>query len=147
MRSTPKAMQSCNKKKIRDAYASRFEKIDRHIDSAMESNTTLIVRSRMEYLKGLAASIKRRFFSISTFPSFVKQPMTTPLQINTVCRSPLHSDTLAGQDILDHDLHLPSTRSLRKYLVFIVVKISTSGTNNDVYRNVNRVFHRFYSMV
>ena len=33
-----------------------------------------------KYLKGLASSIKRRFFSISIVPSLFKQPITTPLQ-------------------------------------------------------------------
>ena len=45
MRSTPRAMQSYNDLKRSNEYASRFEKINRHIDSAMERNTTLVGES------------------------------------------------------------------------------------------------------
>ena len=65
------------------------------------------VKKRMN-LKGPAASIRRRFFSISIFPSFVRQPMTTPLHISTVAKKSmiLDTNTFASLDILNHNTHL-----------------------------------------
>ena len=39
MRSTPNAMQSFNEQRKKRRYASGFEKIHSHIDSAMEGDT------------------------------------------------------------------------------------------------------------
>lgn len=60
-------------------YSGCLQHIARHVNRTVERHTTMNHPPQL-HLKGRAASIRRRFFSMSTLPSFVRQPITTPLQ-------------------------------------------------------------------
>ena len=60
-------------------YSCRLQHVARHVNRTVERHTTMNQPPQF-HLKGRATSIRRRFFSMSTLPSFVRQPITTPLQ-------------------------------------------------------------------
>lgn len=97
------------------------------------------------HLNGRAASMRRRFFSISTLPFFVRQPITTPLQGITGNKVLLHSNSLTGENILHHHLHLLFIHSSIMYFVLIVIKITSTRTNDYIHRNVQSILHGFYN--
>lgn len=126
-------------------YLHSLEWIHRHVNRTMECNAVRISERITAYLMGRAASRRRRVWSLSTWPSAVRQPITMPL-VDRRHRAPdiLHAKLLAHLNISQHDLHLDigTKQAKRQYLVLIIQEVTASRPDDDVDGNGDALDNR-----